>query len=718
MRLLLVTRGIPGSGKSTFLVEQGLDTYTLSPDVIRLMLASPQLTLDGQTTMPSRQDAMVWRLLHEMLEQRMTRGETTVVDATHTTPNYFKTYGELCRKYRYRLVVIDFADVPLAVCQERNRERPSHKVVPSSVLERMHWRLQQSSLPKWVTVMRTAEEVNQLLTNQPENVDRYRAIHHIGDVQGCFTPLKEYFERYPLRDDELYIFVGDLLDRGTENDAVMRFVCDELLDRPNVRFVEGNHELYLWQWATDQPVAARVFSEQTQPQLEAAGIDKRKVARLMRRMDQYILYQFRGQTVLVTHSGLSTLPEQLPLMATSQLIHGVGAYDEVGAVDDAFMAQTDDATFQVHGHRNRQNYPTRYNERCYNLEGKVEFGGELRTVRLDENGMTPIAIQNQRAAARLYPENAAFLSQLRQNRYIRESILPGDISSFNFKPEAFYRQAWTTQTMRARGLFLNTLTNEIVIRAYDKFFNIGERRDTELAALEQTMTFPVRAWVKENGFLGLVGYDSAAGGLVMASKSTTEGDYAAAFRQEFLEQFRDRLPYITDYLRRHNVCLLFEVMLPRFDPHIIAYESNKLVLLDIVKRQVAYEAVDRQERERFAREIGADSKRLAAEFSSWTEFMTWFGRLHGMAYRWRGEWIEGFVLEDARGYQVKVKLDYYTFWRQMRTALEALQAGRQPSTRPDCPDPALAARVIEYMRQLPAEELARMDIIALRRRLE
>lgn len=718
MRLLLVTRGIPGSGKSTFLAEQGLDMYTLSPDAIRLMLASPQLTLDGQTTMPSRQDAMVWRLLHEMLEQRMTRGETTVVDATHTTPNYFKTYGELCRKYRYRLVVIDFADVPLAVCQERNRGRPSHKVVPSSVLERMHRRLQQSSLPKWVTVVRTAEEVNQLLTNQPENVDRYRAIHHIGDVQGCFTPLKEYVERYPLRDDELYIFVGDLLDRGTENDAVMRFVCDELLDRPNVRFVEGNHELYLWQWATDQPVAARVFSEQTQPQLEAAGIDKRKVARLMRRMDQYILYQFRDQTVLVTHGGLSTLPERLPLVATSQLIHGVGVYDEVGAVDDAFMAQTDDATFQIHGHRNRQNYPTRYNERCYNLEGKVEFGGELRTVRLDENGMTPITIRNQQATARLYPENAAFLSQLRQNRYIRESILPGDISSFNFKPEAFYRQAWTTQTMRARGLFLNTLTNEIVIRAYDKFFNIGERRDTELAALEQTMTFPVRAWVKENGFLGLVGYNSAAGRLVMASKSTTEGDYAAAFRREFLEQFRDRLPYITDYLRRHNVCLLFEVMLPRFDPHIIAYESDQLVLLDIVKRQVAYEAVDRQERERFAREIGANSKRLAVEFSSWREFMTWFGRLHGMAYRWQGERVEGFVLEDAGGHQVKVKLDYYTFWRQMRTALAALQAGRQPSTRPDCPDPALAARVIKYMRQLPVEDLARLDIIALRRRFE
>ena len=89
-----------------------------------------------------------------------------------------------------------------------------------------------------------------------------------------------------------------------------------------------------------------------------------------------------------------------------------------------------------------------------------------------------------------------------------------------------------------------------------------------------------------------------------------------------------------------------------------------------------------------------------------------------MAYRWQDERVEGFVLEDAGGHHVKIKLDYYTFWRQMRTALEVLQAGRQPSTRPDCPDPALAARVIAYMQQLPAEELARMDIIALRRRFE
>ena len=89
-----------------------------------------------------------------------------------------------------------------------------------------------------------------------------------------------------------------------------------------------------------------------------------------------------------------------------------------------------------------------------------------------------------------------------------------------------------------------------------------------------------------------------------------------------------------------------------------------------------------------------------------------------MAYRWQGERVEGFVLEDAGGHHVKIKLDYYTFWRQMRTALAALQTGRQPSIRDDCPDPALAARVIEYMRQLPTEDLARMDIITLRRRFE
>ena len=47
MRTLLLMRGAPGSGKSTWIKENGLSNYVLEPDKIRMMCSSPQLTKDG-----------------------------------------------------------------------------------------------------------------------------------------------------------------------------------------------------------------------------------------------------------------------------------------------------------------------------------------------------------------------------------------------------------------------------------------------------------------------------------------------------------------------------------------------------------------------------------------------------------------------------------------------------------------------------------------------
>lgn len=34
--------------------------------------------------------------------------------------------------------------------------------------------------------------------------------------------------------------------------------------------------------------------------------------------------------------------------------------------------------YQIHGHRNTKQVPIRVNDRVFNLEGRVEFGGNLR----------------------------------------------------------------------------------------------------------------------------------------------------------------------------------------------------------------------------------------------------------------------------------------------------------------------------------------------------
>lgn len=717
MRQLFITRGIPGSGKSTFLQSAGLGPYTLSPDTLRLAYSSPVMNDAGRIVMPYQDDRRVWQQLHELLDMRMTRGELIVVDATHTTSSYFQQYVQLAQKYRYKLYIIDFADVPLRVCLERNRQRVPHKIVDDAVLEKMHARLSTCAIPKQYTVIQPAA-VKELIASyqQPINLSQYEHIHHIGDIQGCYTPLREYFEQHPYTEHDYYIFTGDLLDRGTENAEVLQYVCDNFVDKPNVTFIEGNHDGYIWQWLTHQPIRAREFNGRTRAQLERANIDKRAVSRLMNSMQDCLYYTWHDKRVFVSHAGVSNLPENPLLLASQQYIRGVGRYDQVGAIDDAFVAHTSDNVYQVHGHRNAQNYPAQYNQRCFNLEGKVEFGGTLRVAQLAEKGWSVVEISNQSAEGILHPENAPLIHGLRTNKLINERSLPGNISSFHFKPKVFYDKKWTAQTVRARGLFMNTLTNEIVIRAYDKFFNIGERRETEFAALKDQLVFPVRAWVKENGYLGLVGYDATLGDLVFASKTTTESDFAGWFRRLFLQRYGKHVDVIRQYLAEHNVCLVCEVMLPTEDPHIIEYVQDRIVLLDIVHRQEKFAAVDQVERERFAAMFGMEIKRLAATLQTWEEFATWYEQVQGLDYLYDGVPIEGFVIEDARHWQVKAKLDYYSFWKRMRGVLDGLKAGRSPKRVAAYPHPEYAARVIAYMQGIPTDVLAQMSIIDVRHR--
>jgi predicted kinase len=85
MRQLVLMMGAPGAGKSTFIKEKGLEPYTLSPDTIRVMYQNPVLTKDGVTQITSANDKVVWEFLFRVLEERMKRGDFTIVDATHST---------------------------------------------------------------------------------------------------------------------------------------------------------------------------------------------------------------------------------------------------------------------------------------------------------------------------------------------------------------------------------------------------------------------------------------------------------------------------------------------------------------------------------------------------------------------------------------------------------------------------------------------------------
>ena len=67
MRILLLMRGVPGSGKSTFIKEQGLEPYTLSADELRLLYASPMLDKAGRWCISPNFDKQMWPFLLQTL---------------------------------------------------------------------------------------------------------------------------------------------------------------------------------------------------------------------------------------------------------------------------------------------------------------------------------------------------------------------------------------------------------------------------------------------------------------------------------------------------------------------------------------------------------------------------------------------------------------------------------------------------------------------------
>lgn len=136
MKTLLLMRGCMGSGKSTWIKENGLDLYVLEPDAIRLMISQPEETKDG-LKISQKHDKKVWALLYEILEYRMKNGNFTVIDAMHLKVQSCKKYIELANKYGYEIVYTQI-DADLDTCLIQNKMRPQHKIVPEEIVKAAH----------------------------------------------------------------------------------------------------------------------------------------------------------------------------------------------------------------------------------------------------------------------------------------------------------------------------------------------------------------------------------------------------------------------------------------------------------------------------------------------------------------------------------------------------------------------------------------------------
>lgn len=684
MRTLLLFRGAPGCGKSTFIEQNGLKPYTLSADDIRLLVSSPLMTRYGNMTFNPDNDAFVWRMLMQMLEKRMENGEFTVIDATNSKTSEMNKYKDLGNTYKYRIYCIDMTSLPIEECKARNMQREPLKRVPEEAIDKMYARFATQKIPTGITVLKP-DELNKIWM-RPIDLSQYNRIHHIGDTHGSCTVLKEYINgNGGIKDDEFYIFLGDYIDRGIENVEILKYLL-EIYQKPNVLLLEGNHERWLWTWANDATAKSKEFELGTRPQLDASDIDKRDIRKLYRKFAQCAYYTYHGKTVLVTHGGLSRMPENLTMISTRQLIHGAGNYNDCDFIAERFH-KTSPEILQIHGHRNTKGMPFQTYDNVVNLEGGVEFGRQLRCVQLLPSGeLKFFALNNhifKEPEVLAEPEKIAneesvgdTIMQLRNSRFVAEKQY-GNISSFNFTRTAFEDRVWNDLTIRARGLYINIPQQKVVARAYDKFFRVNERPETKMDILQYKLQFPATAYVKENGFLGLVSYNEETDDLFITTKSSPDGEYALWLKNLLTATLSStQLDRLKTLAKELDSTFVFECVDMAHDPHIIEYPESKLFLLDIVKNDMKFQKQPYETIIQYAAELGLTPKEKALVIASWQDFFDWYYKVMDEDYLYNGRHIEGFVVEDAAGYMIKLKLAYYNFWKFMRgISAEVLRRG-------------------------------------------
>ena len=682
VRILLLLRGSAGCGKSTWIEQNGLKPYTLSADDIRLLCQSPIMQVDGTEGISQANDNLTWKTLFNLLETRMQKGEFTVIDATNSKTSEMNRYKEMCNTYRYRIYCVDFTDIPIEEVKRRNANREPLKRVPDEAIDKMYSRFATQKIPSGIKVIKP-DELDTIWMKMFD-LSEYKKIHHIGDIHGCNTALQKYLsDNGGIKDDEFYIFTGDYIDRGLENADVVNFLIS-IKDKKNVLMLEGNHERWLWLYANGCVGKSKEFELVTKPQLDDAKIDKKDIRQLYRKFGQCAYYKYGDNVYLVTHAGLSTMPKNLSYVATDQMIRGVGNYNDFEKIAETWLNTTQDNFYQIHGHRNTKRVPIQVNDRVFNLEGRIEFGGELRCVQVDKEGIHTIEVQNevfktpemQREQTVTSSSVADTIIALRSNRYIQEKKF-GNISSFNFTNKAFYDKVWDEQTTKARGLYLDTMKGKVAARAYDKFFNINERPETKFDMLQYKLQFPVIAYVKENGFLGIVSYNEYEDDLFVASKSTIDSQFAQWFKDMLYEKVSfENLIKMKEFIKENNVSFVFECVDMKNDPHIIEYPESELFLLDIVRNDMEFSKYEYDQMVDIANQFGLTHKEKAFEIATWQEFYDWYYDILEEDYEYNGRKIEGFVIEDSVGYMTKLKLAYYNFWKFMRSiSHEAIRNG-------------------------------------------
>ena len=266
------------------------------------------------------------------------------------------------------------------------------------------------------------------------------------------------------------------------------------------------------------------------------------------------------------------------------------------------------------------------------------------------------------------------LENMVNSEYIRVKELGNDVVSLNFTRDAFQDGVWNDETIKARGLFINKVTGDIVARSYNKFFQYDETQETK-DYVDNNLVYPLYISKKFNGFLGILSvYNNE---FFIATKSTNDGEYCDYFKNilnNTIFNNEQETKELFNILKENNCSAVFEVMDMENDQHIV-YENNPLALLDFIPNSLDLNGIDKDVElsETLKNKINLKSVVIAKnkKINSKEELDKFLQDMEENE-------LEGAVITDSNGFMWKFKTDFYRFWKTERNQLERILRGKEP----------------------------------------
>lgn len=690
MKELVLVRGLPCSGKSTIIENNKLEDFAISKDKVRLLLASTITDADNNISIAPVNEKIIHDLMRILLEVRMKAGIFTIIEGIFEKPSSYADYMKLAKKYGYKVYEYN-CTVPLNTLLERQEKR-TDKFIPADVIVKKYLAYPEKLNDPNITNINDYDCKNaytfntcglsEFVKTHCPILKGYTGVIVVGDIHSCANVLQRFLDNN-FREDYLFVFLGDYFDRGLEPVRTWH-ILKELYTKNNVVMLMGNHEKHLLHYINDEPISSSI-AQKTYDELEKAGIPKEELKDFYHNLREYYMFRIFNKCYLCTHAGVEHFTHKIKLLSNDALTRNNGnrnmdidnvysqnaSLNKCKYIDDAFESYD---VIQIHGHVKTPTGNT--SGYSYNLEESVEFGGRLMFARIKPDKVVIDGYKNKLVERnkKEFTVTNEEMNTLINAPGIHIKELENNLLSVNFSRETFISKYWSDATIKARGLFIDKSSGEIVARSFDKFFNLEEVPETRFENLEKTLKFPVSVKEKLDGSLGII---SLVNGLVHFFSKTTD----KSMHSEILKRLWNQIPsnIRTSLIRLMydlNVSIVVE-MIDNEDPHIIHYKQECLYILAFVKNTLQTKYINIESCLEL-KNIHLDNKtiKLPKVYHISNDFNDLKNYLENIISKVK---FEGVVCTDANNFHFKYKSDFYNEWKIHRETLYRYLDDKEPN---------------------------------------